>query len=153
MPNWKVIGTIVLGTLVGFMLNPHAPLGAALFGAPPAGDHEPTGGQVGALMAVALVEAIAFGLGLAFLVFGYAAMARRLGSDGSTRLAHLAVVWGLMSWVPHTAMHQTNGDNIARLIVIEYAFHVTLVLAAAALAWAFVRSSGRRAGDLDAATA
>lgn len=153
MPNWKVIGTIVLGTVVGFMLNPQSPVGAALWGAAPEGGEAPTGGQIGLLMAVSLVEAIAFGVGLAFLFFGRSAMRRVLGSGGFATAAQLAIAWGLLSWVPHSAMHQTNGDNMARLIVIEYVFHVTLIAAAALLAWAFVRAPGRASAGAAAATA
>lgn len=153
MPNWKVIGTIVLGTVLGFMLNPQSPIGGALWGTMPEGGEEPTGTQIGLLMAVSLLEAIAFGAGIAFLLFGHAAMTRVLGSTGFARAAQLAIVWGLASWVPHSAMHQTNGDNMARLIVIEYVFHVTLIAAAALIAWAFVRAPGRAARSTDAATA
>lgn len=144
MARIGIVAVALVGTLLGLLLSPHAPLGGMLFGAPPAGGAEPTGAQLGALMLVAAVEAVAFGLGLAFLAYGLGAMERRLGSSGATRAAHLAIVWGLVSWVPHSAMHQTNGDDFARLVVIEYAFHVTLVLAAGVLAWALVRAPRAR---------
>jgi hypothetical protein len=140
MPSWKVIATVVVFTVLGFLLSPQAPLGAAIWGAPPAGGEDPTGAQIGLLMFVALVESIAFGLGVAFLVFAFPALVRALDPGAPARIAHLAIAWGLVSWVPHSALHQTNGDNMARLIVIEYAFHVTLIVAAAALAWVLLRA-------------
>lgn len=127
----KTVLTVVAFTVLGFLLNPNAPLGAVVFGAPPSdGAEEPTGAQIGLLMAVGLVESIAFGLGAALLLLG-GALVRRLAAVGiPARAAWLATVWGLMSWVPHTALHMTAGDDMARLIAIEYGFHVTLVVAA-----------------------
>lgn len=134
----KVIATLVVFALVGLMLNPNAPLGAAIFGTPPESDHGPTGGQIAALMVVALVESLAFGLGFAFLLFGLPAVRRAVPHAGPARAVWLATTWALVSWVPHTALHQTVGEDFAKLVAIEYAFHVTLVLGAAAIAWALV---------------
>lgn len=139
----KVAVTVVAFALLGFLLNPNAPLGAAVFGAPSDEGPQPTGGQVAALMAVALLESVAFGLGAAFLLFGLPLVRHLVGRPGAARAAWLAVAWSLLSWVPHTALHQTAGADFAKLVAIEYAFHVTLVLAAASIAWVFASHAPR----------
>lgn len=150
-PKAKVLLIVLVASIVGFLMNPQAPLGAAIFGAPPAGGPEPTGGQIGALMVVATLEAIAFGCGVAFLAMGLPSVRRALPRFAVP--AWLAVSWLLVSWVPHTALHQTAGDNFAKLVGIEYAFHVTLVLGGALLAWALIQApsandtSSARAGS------
>lgn len=151
-----VIATVAAFTLLGLLLTPHAPLGSVLWGPMPEGGAQPTGGQIGALMLVALIECVAFGLGAAFLLFGFPTVRRLVPRAGLARAAWLAIGWSLVSWVPHTALHQTAGDDFAKLVGIEYAFHVTLVLGAAAVAWALVatarghektRPAGRAAPD------
>lgn len=125
--------------VLGFMLGSNAPLGALIW--PPApGGHAPTGLQLPLLMIVAVIEALAFGAGAAFLVFGLPLVKRAPVSNRVAWAAYLAAGWGLVSWVPHTAMHISNpADAIGRLVAIEYIFHVTLVLSAAALATFFVK--------------
>lgn len=140
-----VIGTIVAFTLLGFLLTPHAPLGSIVWGPLPEGGMEPVGGQIAALMIVSVLECIAFGLGAAFLLFGFPLVRRLIPSAGLARAAWVAIGWSLVSWVPHTALHMTAGDDIGKLIGIEYAFHVTLVLGGAALAAAFFTAARARA--------
>lgn len=138
MVNWKVVGVVIVGSIVGFMLDANAPVGKALWGEAPAGP-EPTGGEIGFLMAVSLIQSIGFGLGLAFLFFAWPIVRKAGASAGASMAAFVAIAWSLVSWVPHTAMHVTNAhDDFARLIVIEYAFHVTLLIGAAIIAWYFV---------------
>lgn len=135
----KVVLTVSAFTLLGFMLNPNAPLGAMVWGHPPAEAEPPAGALLGLLMVIGLVESVAFGLGIAFLAFGHPLVRRLAARSVDARAAWLAIVWSLASWVPHTAMHMTNGSNMARLVAIEYMFHLTLVVAAAVLARFFLR--------------
>lgn len=143
MARTKVILVAVAFSIVGFLLNVNAPLGGMVFGTPPEGGASPSGGQVAALMVVALVEAIAFGVGAAFLAFGLPHARRLIPRPGLATAAWIAVAWLLVSWVPHSAMHQTAGEDFAKLVGIEYAFHVTLVVGGAVLAWAL--ATGARA--------
>ncbi len=141
-------------TIIGFLLNPNAPLGGMVWGEAPEGGAEPTGPQVGLLMLVALIESVAFGVGAAFLLSGRKAVARLAPSRGWAAVVTLALTWALMSWVPHSALHQTIGDDFAKLIAIEYLFHVTLV-AGAVLIVAFALAAARpaREGSAPAAPA
>lgn len=136
----KVLLVAVPAAILGFALELNGPLGSALWPAPPTGP-EPTGGALGALIAMGVLEALAFGAGVAFLVFGWGLMQRAPGvSRGLATGAWLAIGWLLVNWVPHTAMHMTNAhDDFARLALIEYVFHFTLMVGGAVLALFFVR--------------
>lgn len=138
--RWKVLAVALPVALLGFLLQPNSPLGSQIW--PPAeGGAEPTAVQIPLLLFVALLEATAFGVGAAFLVFGRDLLAKAPGATkGWATGAWLAIGWGLVSWVPHSSMHISNGpDNFGRLILIEYLFHVTLIVAAGVLAMFFVR--------------
>lgn len=143
--KWKVLLVTLIFGFVGFNLQANGPMGEAIWGAAPdTGAPGPTDAQVGLLIAVAALEALAFGLAFAFVFFGWKKVASTPGvSAGLATAAAAAITWGLVSWVPHSAMHITNGDNFARLIFIEYAFHVTLIFAASILALFAYRLSTR----------
>lgn len=133
----KVIGVIVAGAIVGFLLQGTSPVGGMIW--PPAeGGPSPEGAQLPLLIVVGIIEATAFGAGVAFLAFGREHLRNAPVSSGLATAAYLAIAWGLVSWVPHTSLHISIGPNFWALIGIEYAFHVTLVLSAAVLAWFFV---------------
>lgn len=138
----KVAGTVLVFAIVGFMLNPGTPVGEALWG-PMAetGGPGPTAAQFALLMGVTLVQALAFGAGLAFLLFGFGAIRRIFATEGQARAAQLSIAWSLASWVPHSALHMTAGADLGKLVAIEVLFHVTLILAAAALGWTLVRAA------------
>jgi len=77
-----------------------------------------------------VAESLAFGLGVAFLIFGYPLVrAISPASELLTRLAHVSIAWLLLNWWPHDSLHIANGHNIPGLIAIEYGFHITLMLA------------------------
>ncbi len=124
--------------VLGALLNPRAPLGAWLFGPVELHGVTPTPAQFGLLAGVGIVEVVAFALGGLFLVRGRSVVRRIIPSPRLAVAAHLALAWCLMSWVPHDALHQTNGSNLWRLVAIEYAFHVTLLAAAGILVWSMV---------------
>lgn len=147
MSRAKVILVVAAGTLLALALNPHAPLGAAVFGAPPAGGAQPTSLQMGLLMVVSGVEALAFGLGLAFLAFGGPVTRQLVRHRVFANLVWLGTVWLLVSWTPHSALHEVAGESIAKLIVIEVAFHVTLILAALTYAGALVKGAKFREAE------
>ncbi len=138
------------GGLVAFLLAPQAPIGQMLWPAMLELDPAPVGAQVGLFMLLGAIESLAFGAGLAVLLLGREPL-RRLFGPAHHRLAtasHLAVFWLLWSWWLHVGMHMTSGMRAGRVLVIEYAFHVTSILAGAVLAYAlFVL--GSRAGAAD----
>ena len=55
---------------------------------------------------------------------------------------YMAIIWLLVSWWPHDHFHSQVGSDMWRLIRIEYAFHVTLILAAAVLGYCLVTLAG-----------
>lgn len=74
-----------------------------------------------------LIESVAFGAGIAFLIFGFRSIAR----TGVGKLAawggYLGIAWSLVNWWAHDGFHRVVGLKFAGLLGIEYAFHVTLI--------------------------
>lgn len=125
----KVILTIVSFTALGFLLGAQAPLGQLIWPAQDMTAHfgEPSPAVLGGLIFYGFLSSIAFGVGIAFLVFG-APLVRRLPvSAGLARAAHLAVTWLLVSWVPHDSLHQ-HISTMAALAGLEYGFHLTIII-------------------------
>ncbi len=88
----------------------------------------PTAGQLPFFIFLSALESLAFGIGVAFLLFGWAALQRSGRTDVFTRLALIATAWLIASWWPHDNMHRVNGLDMAGLLKIEYTFHFTLIL-------------------------
>jgi hypothetical protein len=97
---------------------------------PPSPDMHPTASQVPFLMGMSVIESLALGFGVAFLVFGW-----KMVKDAPAKRkklavwTYLAVGWLLCNWWLHDNLHAHNGMDIGGLIRIEYAFHVTLIVA------------------------
>lgn len=142
--NWKPILVFLLGAGLGFLLKGQGPIGSLLW-PPEAGTVQPEGANLALLLAIGLIEAIAFGLGLCLLVFGLPAVRKLTGNDGLYATGvWLAVAWILMNWVPHTSLHMMVGNitgpsDYGVLVAIEYGFHLTLILAGALLMHAIFR--------------
>ncbi|POM25186.1 Dimodular nonribosomal peptide synthase [Actinomadura rubteroloni] len=88
-----------------------------------------------------LAESLAFGLGVAFLMFGYPMLDRFDRPRWLTVLAHLAVGWLLASWWPQDNSYRLTGKtDWGSQAALVYGFNVTLMLAAGVLvAFAFAR--------------
>ena len=110
----------VVGTVASFLLSDYLwPMSPDVPAA--------TGTEIPLFIFLAAVESLAFGAGLAFLVTCWKEAA-------GNRLVFLAVAWSLISWWPHDNMHKHNGLDIQGLLVIEYVFHFTLIVAAFVIA-------------------
>jgi hypothetical protein len=136
--NWVkwLIVTLVLAA-IAFLASPNGPLG--VFWRPAADIAAPTGGQVPLLILLNIAEVLTFGLGIAFLIFGYPMVKTAVpASKGLTRAAHLSIAWLLINWWPHDSLHVAAGLNLNPLIAIEYGFHVTLMVAGVILAYFFL---------------
>lgn len=135
-PAKVVIVTLVLGIL-GFLTEPNGPLGA--FWAPHPSVPQATGAQIPLFMILGATEALAFGLGVSFLLFGYSAVkASASVSRPMARAAHLSIAWFLINWWAHDSLHLHNGLQLNGLLGIEYGFHFTLMIAGVILARFFL---------------
>jgi hypothetical protein len=122
-----VIVTLLLGVL-GFLTEPKGPLGS--FWAPSPMIPQATGVQVPLFMILGAAEALAFGLGVSFLLFGYSNLKANVPvSAPMSRAAHVSIAWLLGNWWAHDSLHLHNGMNLNGLLRIEYGFHITLMIA------------------------
>ena len=129
--KWLVV-TLVLA-VIAFLASPNGPLGG--FWRPAADFPQPTDAQLPLFILLNVAESLAFGFGVSFLIFGYPLTQTLFpASKGLTLAAHLSIAWLLFSWWPHDSLHVANGLNLNGLLIIEYAFHVTLMVAGAILA-------------------
>ncbi len=136
--RWRPAAVLALVlTVLAFLAGPHAPLG--FFWRPSPGLPNPTGLQVPLFMLLGLAEAVSFGLGIAFLLFGYPTVRAIYPASGTlTRLAHFSIAWLMFNWWPHDSLHLHVGENLGQLLVVEYAFHITLMIAGVILAYFFL---------------
>lgn len=96
----------------------------------PADGYMPTSGQMPFYMLVSAFEAVAFGIGLSFVVFGWPVFQKMRRSHPQESLwVFIAAAWLLVSWWPHDNFHRANGHDTLGLLYIEYAFHVTMIVA------------------------
>jgi hypothetical protein len=89
------------------------------------------------------LESLAFGLGVAFLLFGRRWIGSMGVSPGLSFATYLSIAWLLVNWWPHDSLHRVTGLEWNRLVLIEYGFHLPLLLAGAVVAWFFVSLSRR----------
>lgn len=140
--KWLVV-TLVLA-VIAFLASPNGPLGG--FWRPSADFPQPTDAQLPLFILLNVAEALAFGFGISFVIFGYPLMQTILpASKGLTLGANLSVAWLLLNWWPHDSLHVANGMNLNGLLVIEYGFHITLIIAGVILAYFFLRLVRQRA--------
>ena len=129
-----------MAALVAFLLSPTSPVGANLW--TPSPDVTPTGAQLALFVAVTIIEAIAFGLGIAFLAFGWPAIRRIFAaSAGWTRAVYGSLGWLLVSpWI-HDSIHIVTGHGLDAIIVLNYVFHFGVAPVVAVLLLALFRVS------------
>ena len=90
-------------------------------------------------IALGIADALAFGAGVAFLIFGFPVLARIGGTGPLTWASYLGIGWSLVSWWPHVNMHRVNGASFEGLLTIDIIFHLTLMAVAVILAAFFLR--------------
>ena len=100
----------------------------------------PSGAQLPLIILLFVVEALLFGLGVAFLVFVLPLVRRTAARAGmDPRPVYLAIAWQLVSWWPHDNLHlSTSINDLNGLLMIEYGFHMTLMLSALVVARFFL---------------
>ena len=128
--NLNVAAVIVVATAVAFGSS------QALWPSP-AGNTPPLS-LLPFFIGLGIVESLAFGLGVAFALFGW----RRVRQTGVSRFAawggYLGIVWSLVNWWAHDGFHRVTGLNYAGLIRIEYGFHFTLIAGGVLAAYFFL---------------
>jgi hypothetical protein len=134
MKLWiKVLLVTVIFALPAFALGPKI--------WPPSPDAHPTASQLPWLMALSAIEAVTFGLGMSFLFFGWK---RFVGKGAHACWAFASLTWLLVSWWPHDNAHIHNGFYMPGLIVIDYSFHLTLIIASLIAATYAYKVAGAR---------
>lgn len=104
----------------------------------------PPAGLMPAYLALAVVEALAFGFAIALLLFAWPAVrAMAIGSIAFKRVLYVSVAWLMGNWWMHDGLHMNVGLDMERLVYIEYAFHMTLLACGFALAWAIIGAARR----------
>jgi hypothetical protein len=136
--SWgKVAAVTVVVGVVAFLASPEAPLGG-FWGGPVDVGPEPTGFQTLLFIMIGLLQSFVFGLGIAFLIFGYPLVSAAPVSEGLALATYLSIAWSLINWWPHSNFHQTASGDINGLLAIEYGFHVTSILSGLIIAYFFV---------------
>jgi hypothetical protein len=131
---WPVALTVAFAGLA-LLIHPVGPFGG--FWRPSDICPDPTIIQLPFFAGLALTEATSFGLGFAFLAFGYPYV-RSVFSKYKAVSVWLAIAWLFINWFPHNALHMNAGIDMWRTIVIDFTFHVTLIVAGCFTAYAFV---------------
>ncbi len=100
----------------------------------------PVGLQLLLFMLLAVLDALTFGLGVAFICYGLP-LVRRVaeGARATTWITFIATAWLLISWWLHDNMHKHNGMNLRGLLVIDYAFQVSMMVAGLILTYNLMR--------------
>jgi len=143
----KVVSVTLLLAIAAFLFGSHGPLGGILWPAPVALASPPTAMQEKLFMLLDVVEALAFGLGLAFVFFAWPAVKRIVPSTGCAAIMYVSTAWFLANWWIHDNFHMVAGFHPGGLLAIEYAFHVTLIAAGAALAYSLTIGPGKAHGS------
>lgn len=105
----------------------------------PPGTPAPPAGVLPFLLVVAILESLAFGMGVAFLVFGARLLARAGQPSTLTYATYVAIPWSLLNWWPHDNFHRAIGNNFVALVGVIWAFHLTLIITATVVAYFFLR--------------
>ncbi len=110
-------------------------LGAKIW-PPLLGDAQPTNGQMASLIALAAINALSFGLGIAFLLLGWGWVQKLPGLSKTWIVAlYLSVAWTLLNWWPHVSLHGHIGEDLDGLIAIDWGFHTTAILGGLIIIW------------------
>ncbi|MEK7507947.1 MAG: hypothetical protein AAB602_02595 [Patescibacteria group bacterium] len=103
---------------------------------PPAAElPEPTATQFLFFAFLALVEALFFGLGVAFVIFGMPYLKAASPKNQKKMLpSFISIAWLLLSWWPHDNLHFHIGEDLQGILYIDYGFHLTVIIASLILA-------------------
>ena len=100
----------------------------------------PTHQQFPFFVLIAVFDSLTFGLGIAFILFGWP-IVRRMANDSGILawVLYIIIAFMLVSWWPHDNLHSMVGTNMQGLLYIEYGFHVSQMICGAILAYSFLK--------------
>ena len=107
---------------------------------PPQPGVEPSPLQTALFFGIFAAEGLLFGFGVAFVLFGRPLVRAVIAAAGVRSWpVFVSLAWTLLSWWPHDGFHRASplGDLNATLR-IDYAFHLTLIVAAVVMARFFL---------------
>jgi hypothetical protein len=111
----------------------------------PEGGPQASGVQVPLFVLLNVFEALAMGLGVAVLLTAPRVIRELPAAQrGLAWAVALGLVWFLGNWWIHDGLHVVVGQDMGGLLAIEYGFHLTLIIAGAAMASALVRLARMR---------
>ena len=105
----------------------------------PADAMQPTGGQIPFFIFLSVVESLLFGFAIAFAVTVWHKVKQiNPAHRARTKAAFFSLIWILIQWWPHDNIHRANGMDLQGLLYIEYAFHMTIIIASIILTHYFL---------------
>ncbi len=128
--NVKVVGVVIVASATALASS------LMLWPSPPG--FAPPPSLLPFFAGLGIVEAVAFGLGVAFLLFGYRLVQQTEVGPLAAWGGYFGIAWSLVNWWAHDGFHRVTGLNYNGLIRIEYGFHITLIVGAALTAYFFL---------------
>jgi hypothetical protein len=137
--TFKVAAVIVIASAAAFA--------SSMVLWPPSASFAPPPSLLPFFIGLGIAESLAFGAGVAFLVFGLPLVRRTGVSTFAAWGGYLGITWSLVNWWAHDGFHRVTGLNFEGLIRIEYGFHVTLIVGAVLAAYFFLSVAASRAPE------
>lgn len=142
MKTGRIVSIFALVCVVAataLLLHPLGPLGNKIW--PPSDICPlPTPEQFPFFVVIAVIEAGALGLGVAFMTCGYGAV-KWLRHRWQRLVVFIGLGWHMMNWALHDGFHQVAGIDLTRILYIEYGFHVTLIVASCLIVLALIEQA------------
>ena len=100
---------------------------------------KPTPTQIPFFMFLSFVESLLLGAGIAFIFFAWPKLKEAQQQSKNMNIsAFVALSWLLVSWWPHDNWHIHNGLDLEGLLLIDYIFHLSLIIASLVLVHYFM---------------
>ena len=132
----EISDRVLIGAITISIMIPAFIAAPILF--PPVELDEPIEPYLPHFILFALVDAFILGLGIAFIIVTYPRVRdARPTRKSRVTLMYFAIAYLLGSWWFHSNLHINQGFNLFALVLIDYGFHVPLMLAGTAVAYGF----------------
>ena len=134
--KWLAVNVVVAAVAV--------PLSFVLWRTPP-GVAAPPSSMLPYFVPIGVViPALSLGFGVAFVLFG-GKLFRSSQPSGLSRASFLSIWWLLVNWWPHSNFHRV-ANGWATIVVIDYVFHATVIIATCVVAVFFLSAMRARQG-------